>query len=338
MGQKDLTAKELESRPDVFADIINALVYRGKQVILPQTLQAAPTETLYAGRLDKEDDKGLKMEEAEKTYDMLRSQYNDVSKYEMTGSEGQENPSGQTIKIQYILENESGENYRLLLRKAGYEGAVYRNEYEEKQIYPVVILVLYWGDKKWKPHTSLHKLFRKHFTDGEVMEYVDNIKLHIYPMAHLPAEIRQRFKSDMRIVVDYLAEGKAYQPTGQSIKHIGPVMRLLYALTGEKELESILTGMQDKQEEGEELIMKEYYTTFFANQCRQEGRQQGREEGREEGMKQGIDKGREEGMKQGIDKLSNLISQLIEKGREEDMQRSLKDKEYQKQLFKEFGL
>lgn len=49
MGQKDLTAKELESKPDVFADIINALIYEGEQVLLPELLQAAPTETLYAG-------------------------------------------------------------------------------------------------------------------------------------------------------------------------------------------------------------------------------------------------------------------------------------------------
>ena len=32
MGQKDLTQKNLEHYPDVFADVINALLYQGKQV------------------------------------------------------------------------------------------------------------------------------------------------------------------------------------------------------------------------------------------------------------------------------------------------------------------
>lgn len=33
MGQKDLAAKDLESKPDVFADIINAFVYDGEPVM-----------------------------------------------------------------------------------------------------------------------------------------------------------------------------------------------------------------------------------------------------------------------------------------------------------------
>ena len=72
--------------------------------------------------------------------------------------------------------------------------------------------------------------------------------------------------------------------------------------------------------------MGEYYTTYFAKKCRQEGMQ--------EGVKQGI----KQGIRQGVDKLNNLIRVLIEKGREEDMRRSLEDKEYQEELFREFGL
>ncbi len=319
MGQKDLTAKELESRPDVFADIINALIYEGEQIVSSGMLQAAPTETLYASIDDsKTKDVELANLESEKgpekeNFGTLRNQYHDVSKYEMEQKK---------IKIQYVLENESGENYRLLLRKAGYEGAIYRNEYEDEQIYPVVILVLYWGDKEWKPHTDMYGLFTDGLNNPKVRKYVDNIKLHLYPMAHLPEEIRQRFQSDMRIVVDYLAEGESYKPTGQVIRHIGPMLRLLYALTGEEELLDMLTEAQQKQDEGGETIMGEYYTTYFAKKCRQEGMQ--------EGVKQGI--------KQGVDKLNNLIRVLIEKGREEDMRRSLEDKEYQEELFREFGL
>lgn len=33
MGQKDLTAKQFESSPEVFADIINAFVYEGEQYV-----------------------------------------------------------------------------------------------------------------------------------------------------------------------------------------------------------------------------------------------------------------------------------------------------------------
>ena len=78
MGQKDLTQKNLEYYPDVFADIMNALLYEGKQVVQPAELQPAPTETIYHSK------KGN-----------LRNQFHDVSKYEMR--EG-------IIRLQYTIE------------------------------------------------------------------------------------------------------------------------------------------------------------------------------------------------------------------------------------------
>jgi len=102
MGQKDLTQKNLEQYPDVFADIINSLLYEGKQIILPATLQPAPTETVYPG--DNTD---------------LHNQFQDVSQYVMKNN---------IIKIQYTLENESKTDRKMLLRQAGYEGAVYRRQ------------------------------------------------------------------------------------------------------------------------------------------------------------------------------------------------------------------
>ena len=66
MGQKDLTEKNLEFYPDVFADIINALLYQGQQIVSASELQPAPTETLYPDSNNK-----------------LHNQFHDVSKYLM---------------------------------------------------------------------------------------------------------------------------------------------------------------------------------------------------------------------------------------------------------------
>ena len=38
MGQKDITEKLLEDYNDVFADIINGLIFKGEQRILPESL------------------------------------------------------------------------------------------------------------------------------------------------------------------------------------------------------------------------------------------------------------------------------------------------------------
>ena len=275
MGQKDLAAKELESKPDVFADIINAFVYDGESVVQPKHLKPAPTETVY-----------------ERTHKMLHNQYNDVSKHEM---------AGQKIRMQYVLENESTKNYRLILRKAGYEGAVYRSQYEEKHVYPVIILVLYWGEKKWKPRADLHEFFGKENISEPVGQYIDNIKLHLFSMAHLPQDIRKRFKSDLRIIVDYLAEGNDYEPTNQKIKYVEPVMRLLYALTGEWEFISSIGELTEKQEKGDDVTMCEVVDKFVAR-----------------GLQQGLQQGRERAILELLEELGNVPRRIVERIRTED--------------------
>ena len=48
--------------------------------------------------------------------------------------------------------------------------------------------------------------------------------------------------------------------------------------------------------------------------------------------------GREQGIEQGIDRVNTLHNKLIAAGRIEDLNRSTTDKEYQKQLMREFGI
>ena len=45
----DLVTKNFEAYPDVAADILNVLLYEGKNEIKEENLLASPTETLYQG-------------------------------------------------------------------------------------------------------------------------------------------------------------------------------------------------------------------------------------------------------------------------------------------------
>ncbi len=47
MAEKDLATKYLEDYNDVFADIVNVLLYRGKQIVLAEQLTEAGTESQY---------------------------------------------------------------------------------------------------------------------------------------------------------------------------------------------------------------------------------------------------------------------------------------------------
>lgn len=256
MGQKDLTAKQFESSPEVFADIINAFVYEGEQVVLPTDLRPAPTESLYAAKNG-----------------VLRSQYNDVSKYEISNG---------SIVTQYTLENQAWPDYKILLRKAGYEGAIYRQQYDGKDTYPTITIVLYWGDTVWNSGYDLHKFFRRQRIHNKARKYIDNVSLHIYQMKFLSKEIRQRFNSDMRIVVDYLAEGEQYVPTDQKIMDLDGMLRMLHALTGETNFTDNMEWIQEWQEKGERITMR-----YALSKAMEEGREQGIQEGIQEGILEG---------------------------------------------------
>ncbi len=134
--KKDTVEKEFEGFPDVAADLINALLYQGREVTGADRLLAGPTETIYQGR------------------ERLRSQYEDLCKYELRGGR---------VSAMYLIANQSRVDGRMLLRKAGYTGGVYREQYEgkTKEIFPVVELVLYWGRTRWKGSRSFRELFRK---------------------------------------------------------------------------------------------------------------------------------------------------------------------------------
>ena len=123
----------------------------------------------------------------------------DVVKYEM---------AGERIRAQYMIANQTTTDAKIVLRKAGYTGGGYREQYEGKTIdtFPIIEMILYWGREHWEKQPGIHELCCGKVPE-ELRKYVDDIKVHIWEMRYLPQEVRERFHSDMRIVLDYLAEG-----------------------------------------------------------------------------------------------------------------------------------
>ena len=119
METNDLAAKNFETYPDVAADIINVLIYEGLQRTNKDSLLASPTETVYQGR------------------ENLRNQLEDVARYEIHDGR---------VTMQYLFANQTRRDSKMIFRKAGYVGSVYREQYDGKvkDVYPVVEIVLYW--------------------------------------------------------------------------------------------------------------------------------------------------------------------------------------------------
>lgn len=262
METNDLAAKNFETYPDVAADIISVLIYEGQQRINKDSLLASPTETVYQGR------------------ENLRNQLEDVARYEMYDGR---------VTMQYLFANQTGRDSKMIFRKAGYIGGAYREQYDGKvkDAYPVVEIVLYWGDGDWEQNRSIYEMFRNRNYSGKVLKYIDDLKLHVFEMRKLPKEIRSLFQSDMRIVVDYLAEGNGYR-SDQKVVHKEALIKFLRTLSGEENVEDTSECLQKMGvKEEDEITMCELFDQY-TRQGRQEGIKEGKKEGIREGLKEGI--------------------------------------------------
>lgn len=252
---KDVTQKNLEGFPDVAADILNVFLHGGRQMVAAECLYPAPTETEYAppGKA-------------------LRNQLEDISKYEMRGGK---------IRAQYLLANQTEADGGMVLRKAGYVGAVYREQYDGKMAdrFPVISLVLYWGSGHWGKPRSIRALFRNMDLPPELRNLMDDLRLHVFEMRNLTLETRELFTSDMRLVADYLTEGNGFR-SDRPVIHKEALIRLLRALGGDKNVEDtgrILEEMNVKEEDT--ITMCELFEQYA---------RRGRKEGIKEGIKTGI--------------------------------------------------
>lgn len=259
--KKDFAQKEFLAFPDIAADTINALLYQGCGLAHAESLWPGPTETIYQGR------------------EGLRDQYEDLSKYELIDGR---------VRVMYLIANQTRTDGKMLLRKAGYTGGIYREQYEGKiqDTFPVIEFILYWGNPRWRSSRDIRDLFGKRSLPGEMWKYIDGVKIHVYEMRHLPEETRQLFQSDMRIVVDYLAKGAGYR-SERKIRHKAALIKMIRVLSGETETDGIEEWLKKQGiREEDEISMCELFDQY-ERKGREEGKQEGIAVGRIEGIKCG---------------------------------------------------
>ena len=225
MGAKDLTEKILEAYNDVFADIVNGLLFAGEPVIQEQMLEdAQPVSAIKA------DGK-------------MREQDRDVAKYWIAESEARIR-----VRLAFLgIENQTEYDKDMPLRVIGYDGAAYRAELGQKDRYPVLTLVLYFGDKAWGRNHSLYDAIA---VPERMKPYVSNYRINVFEIAHLPEEQIACFHSDFKIVVDYFIHRRQdpdYRPRDpQRFQHADELLKLMTALTNDHRFADTLTGEGEK--------------------------------------------------------------------------------------------
>lgn len=270
MGEKDKTEKMLESYNDVFADIFNVLLFQEKW-IRQEELHSKDKEGIY-----KAEDGMLKSNER----DVLKIYKDNLLSIATLG-----------------IENQSQIDKDMPIRIMGYDYSSYQKQIEEgKKRIPVITIVLNFSKTEWKSPLALKDIMT---VPSKMEPYVQDYKIHVFNVAHLPKEVRNQFTSDFKVVADFFAEkdNPDYQPGVEEIKHVEAVLELLRVFTCDERYAKIKKEMIEKRRKGGKITMCVVLDRAEAN-----------------GEKRGIQKGMQKGMQILITTCQRLnISKLVAK-------------------------
>ena len=204
MKEKDITEKKLLSYNDVFADVINGTIFEGKEVVKSEELTDANPVTQF------KDDKNTH-----------REQIRDVAKlWEKKG-----------VIFSFIgIENQTSLDRDMILRVISYDGATYKNQIGNEQIYPVFTIVIYWGKNEWKAPTTLKERIE---CPEEILDIVSDYKFKLIDMARLSDEEIGKFRDDFKFIAGILSKKRDYRPHNVDVKHPEEVLDLLDAVLGD---------------------------------------------------------------------------------------------------------
>lgn len=169
MGEKDIAEKRLLMYADVFANIVNVGLFRGKEVIRPEELTDVLPQSTY------------------KAEGRLREQERDVAKLWKKSE----------LRLALLgFENQSAVDDTMPVRIMGYDGAAYRNELNAKppiRLYPVVTVVLYFGwEQRWKKPRRLKECFS---IPEELEPYVSDYHINVIEVAWLSDDVIAKFSN-----------------------------------------------------------------------------------------------------------------------------------------------
>ena len=216
MAEKDITEKNLEALNDVFADIVNVLLFKGEQVINEKDLEADTTKSMF-----KADGK-------------IHEQERDVSKFWKNGE----------IRISILgIENQTAQDSDMPLRVISYDGASYKQQLldkKQKKRYPVATLVLYFGtEEKWSKAKHLYDCFE---VPEKLKPFVNDYKINVFNIAFLSPKTISMFKSDFKIIAEYFRAkrlNQKYKGSKEKLKHANETLKMFSALTGDNSFEKV---------------------------------------------------------------------------------------------------
>ena len=180
MGQKDIFERELTKNLIVIADLLNLILFGGKEVILPCDLQILPGDQTY---IDANDN----------LRELRRDRYVLWTK-------------GGVIFAFFGLESQTVIDPDMPLRGFAYDGNSYREQLSnpDGKRYPVLTFVLYFGEKPWTKNLTLSE--RLQFTPEHAdafKPYFNDYHVNVIDVRRLKPEDVKKLRSVLRVIATY---------------------------------------------------------------------------------------------------------------------------------------
>lgn len=271
----DVVLKDFWRANDRFADLFNAVVFHGKQVLKPEELQELDTEMSGIIRF--------------KDYEESLVRTRDVVKKTAFG-----------VEFAILgIESQQRIHYAMPLRTLLYDGMGYLKEYQEisrsrkeekgrmtedeflskmrkeDRLHPIISIVVYYSEKSWDGPMCLKDM-----------------------IVEMPEEIERIF-SDYKMNLVQIRESEQYEFHNEDVKTVFEVSREIFkgnfdkitTLYKDRDIKAELITVIGKITDSADLMNQGRNKEVSVNMCtalerlKDEGRQEGRQEGRKEGIR-----------------------------------------------------
>lgn len=195
---------------------------------------------------------------------------------------------------------------------------------KEDRLFPVAILVVYFGKDSWDGVTELHHLFGMKNYPEELEKIIPDYKLNLLDIQRFP--YMERFQTDLYLVFGFLRRRwdkrllrrfiKENEERFHSMKEDAYDVIQAYGQ---------FPGMKERKEEYRNA-KGEYDMCLAWDGIMEEERLKGRKQGRIEGQKDGEEK------------MAKLISMLMSENRQSDVMKVVKNRTYRRKLYKEYEI
>ena len=290
MAEKDIREKTLLGYNEIFADVVNTLLFHGEERIKPEDLEDREGRSQY------------------KFAGSARDQERDVLKQWKL----------ENIQIALIgLENQTEPDALMPVRIIGYDGASYRKQLNNKvrNVQPVITMVLYFGYKtRWNTAKRLSEKVR--LPQG-LKRYFQDYAINVFEVAWLPDEVIDSFRSDFWVLADFLRQMRKtgdYHPkeSDKSFRRIPEMLQLLASIRHDDRYmdKEVIEYFTEKGEARMDQLIDKWLA-----EGRLEGEAKGRLEGEAKGRLEGEAKGRAESIRSlmanlhlGLEEAMNVLS------------------------------